>query len=305
MDIKLVKKVFSARFVVAWPIWAGGYPDQQDALRTLNAAKEVLYSALSERVSSLLGNEFSLNKFVYHAGGHSPIDGLQSRDYASNSLELFIEVFAPIDELKKQKNISSTVAELVKELTGLCTRFFRKQMPGALEGANLYEVKSDWNPASGISYAETGNKRTRVFVSYSHHDSKWLTRLHTHLKPLSRQFSMDIWDDTQIKGGMNWREEIKKAIAETRVAILLISADFIASDFIATDELPPLLEAAEKEGATILPVILSPSMFHHVPHLSQFQAVNDPSAPLIALRKSEQEKIFHEVALRVMDSMRQ
>jgi hypothetical protein len=140
------------------------------------------------------------------------------------------------------------------------------------------------------------HERTKVFISYSHQDVAWLRRLRVHLKPLERENRIEIWDDTRIKPGSRWREEIEQALAATKVAVLLVSADFLASDFIARDELPTLLRAAEKEGAIILPLILSPSRFERTPRLAQFQSVNNPSKPLIGLPKAEQEALLVKVS---------
>ena len=144
--------------------------------------------------------------------------------------------------------------------------------------------------------------RTKVFISYSHQDVAWLNRLRVHLRPLERDQDIDIWDDTKIPPGSRWRHDIASTIAATKVAILLISADFLASDFIATDELPPLLAAAEAEGATILPIIVSPSRFMAVKTLSAFQSVNPPSRPLIDMTRGEQEAVFVRVA-EVIESL--
>lgn len=100
-----------------------------------------------------------------------------------------------------------------------------------------------------------------VFISYSRNDLRWLARLQTHLKPLQRQGIIDLWDDTRLRAGDEWRKEIERAIAECKIAILLISPDFIASDFINNNELPPLLVKAKKRGVRILSVIISPSAY--------------------------------------------
>jgi hypothetical protein len=140
--------------------------------------------------------------------------------------------------------------------------------------------------------------RTDIFISYSQRDKAWMERLKTHLKPLERDFHINVWVDTRLRSGDNWRAEIEKALAQTKVAILLISPNFLASDFIHTDELPPLLKAAAKEGTTILPLLLSTSAFSLTP-LGAFQAVNSPEQPLDLLTEGQVNQTLFQVAKRV------
>lgn len=137
--------------------------------------------------------------------------------------------------------------------------------------------------------------RTTVFVSYSHVDSIWLERLRTHLTPLNRAGLIDLWDDTKILPGEDWRVEIENALARARVAVLLITADFVASEFITSNELPRLLASAESGGATILPVIIGRSRIDLTP-VSRFQSVNPPDRPLNGMTKASRESALVEVA---------
>ena len=142
-----------------------------------------------------------------------------------------------------------------------------------------------------------------IFVSYSRNDRTWLERLQVHLRPLVSDGVIDLWDDTEIKAGDDWEAEIEQALAEAKAAVLLISADFLASDFIRKRELQPLLAAAKGEGLLILPVILSPCRFKRMKSLSAFQAVNNPDKPLISLVRWEQEQVFDRVAEAIEDAL--
>jgi len=136
---------------------------------------------------------------------------------------------------------------------------------------SLLEIQEAEIPRLSEPTARPAGKR--VFISYSHRDSAFLDRLMVHLKPLQRQGVLDPWVDTRLLAGERWKREIEKALKSARVAVLLISADFLASDFIIENELPPLLHAAEEKGTLIIPVILKPCRFTRDPHLREFQSV--------------------------------
>ncbi|MBI5877898.1 MAG: TIR domain-containing protein [Chloroflexi bacterium] len=142
--------------------------------------------------------------------------------------------------------------------------------------------------------------RTKVFVSYSHKDKNFLDRLQVHLKPIVREGIIDVWVDTKISAGDKWREEIRAAINSATIAILLVSADFLASEFIASDELPGILKAAETDGMRVLIVVVGHCLFGRTKTLSQFQAVNSPDKPLTSLSRAEQEKVFNRVAVAIL-----
>ena len=149
---------------------------------------------------------------------------------------------------------------------------------------------------------EKESKKT-VFVSYSHADLEYLNRLKIHLRPFEKNGLIDLWEDTKIKAGEKWKEKIERALEKSAIAILLISADFLASDFIIDNELPPLLKAAEEKGKVILPVILKPCRFTKDIHLSKFQAVNDPKNPLSKLDDNGKEEVYVAIANYIDDSI--
>lgn len=156
------------------------------------------------------------------------------------------------------------------------------------------------SPGSRLSAGSAG--QNLVFVSYSHADAKWLTGMRAHLKPLERRGVIAQWDDTKIKPGTHWREEIQSALERAKVAVLLVSADFLASDFIATNELPPLLNAAKERGTLILALIVRPCRFEKT-ELAQFQAVNPPSKPLSALSSSRREDWYVKLSGIIEDAL--
>lgn len=142
-----------------------------------------------------------------------------------------------------------------------------------------------------------------IFVSYSHEDYKYLERLKVHLKPFEKSGLIDVWSDTKIKAGEKWKEKIEIALEKSAIAILLVSADFLASDFIVDNELPPLLKAAESEGKIILPVILKPCRFSRNKNLSKFQAINNPKMPLSKMDENTREETYVKIADFIDDSL--
>jgi hypothetical protein len=144
----------------------------------------------------------------------------------------------------------------------------------------------------------------KVFVSYSHRDANALERLCTHLKPVVRDDEIDVWDDTRIQAGDVWRTEIDRALDDVDAAVLLVSADFLASDFIHENELPPILAAWERRGIKVYWVLLSRCNHERYPSLGRLQAVNPRLKPLSAMNKDQRESVWSKLATAVADDLK-
>lgn len=139
----------------------------------------------------------------------------------------------------------------------------------------------------------------KIFISYSHKDEKWKEMLLIHLRSLERMGLVEIWDTSSLQPGDDWAREIATFIKNADVAVLLLSADFLASDFIVGQEFPLLLEQSKQRGLVVLPVLIRPSAWTAVPELAQFHFLNDPARPLANLSESERDYAFASIAQKL------
>ena len=121
-------------------------------------------------------------------------------------------------------------------------------------------------------------ERNQLFISYSHVDREWVDRLQKAIHPLVRSHGLRLWDDSQIQPGDKWKEEIETALAAAKVALLLVSLDFLSSEFVTNSELPQLRAAAEEEGLQILWVPVGASLVRET-WIHGYQALLDPGRP--------------------------
>lgn len=127
--------------------------------------------------------------------------------------------------------------------------------------------------------------RNRVFVSYSHKDNEWLDKLRTVLAPDIRNDRVDYWDDRELQPGDPWYAKIIDGISAARVAVLLVSPNFLASRFIMEEEVPRILKAVD-DGLTIIWIPIfgtfyGPGAPPQIKPLTDVQAAFDAGKPLV------------------------
>jgi len=133
--------------------------------------------------------------------------------------------------------------------------------------------------------------RDQVFICYSHKDKRWLDELQTHLKPYVRSGSVTAWSDEQIPPGAEWFEQIKRALAWAKVAVLWVTKDFLASGFIHEHELTPLVKKAEKGDVRITWIPVGACSYKET-MLKDYQAAINPEKPLANMKKADRDKAW-------------
>lgn len=138
-------------------------------------------------------------------------------------------------------------------------------------------------------------ERKRLVICYAQRDRRWLERLKVHLAPLQMRNIIDLWDNTFVRPGDLWREEVERALITARAVLVLVSADLLASESIINNELPAILHRHEQAGAKVLPLILSPCLFN-TSAMEPFKSINSPDEPLVSLKRCAREALLLKTA---------
>jgi hypothetical protein len=151
------------------------------------------------------------------------------------------------------------------------------------------------SPARAASRSGRASAGSMVFLSYSHKDEAEKDALLSHLRVLDAGADLiEVWSDDEIGSGEAWEAAIEKAISRARVAVLLVTANFLTSNFILEQEVPALLKRHQRDGVTVMPVIARACAWKRVDWLARlnvrpkhgkpvFDAGQDSDAALAAI----------------------
>ena len=151
----------------------------------------------------------------------------------------------------------------------------------------------------------TGNSmsRNKVFICYAREDKEYLEYLVEHLKVLENQQLIDIWDDSKIGAGQNWRVEINKQLQSCKVAVFLVSSPFLGSEFINNVEVPTLLERHQQQGMHVLPLLIRYCPWELVPWIEAIQMRPENREPLSDNERKRDQQLT-QVALEIAGFVR-
>lgn len=181
-------------------------------------------------------------------------------------------------------------------------------IPGAYCGAVvIVKARKPWKvvspPAALPSLSRSEVKPpAQIFISYSHADKPWLTKMRTFLAPLADKKLIEIWDDSDIKPGHDWRKKIDQSLDRANVAVLLVSAEFLSSKFIKDEELPVIIQAANAGVVKLIWVLVSECLWN-VTDLKDKQAAFPVTNPLDTLTEGECNRALTQIAKRISECL--
>ena len=137
--------------------------------------------------------------------------------------------------------------------------------------------------------------RCQVFISYSHKDLVWFNKLQLVLAPIEAFHGIKVWDDKEIEPGEYWHDTIRMALAQTKIALCMVTPDFLASKYITENEFSYLIDESQKQRVRLLLISVSQVDLSASP-LRHIQFANNPASPLDTLSEPEQFAVLQGVA---------
>lgn len=99
-----------------------------------------------------------------------------------------------------------------------------------------------------------------IFISYSHRNMRYKNKLLTSLEALRQSYYIEPWHDGMIGAGANINEDVKKAINQADIILLLITDDYLSSYYCMQKELKIAKERENRNECKVIPVMFQESI---------------------------------------------
>jgi CHASE2 domain-containing sensor protein len=123
-------------------------------------------------------------------------------------------------------------------------------------------------PAGTADVEIAAARKIRVFVSYRHkaEDAGYMAEILDFLSGLRKE-GIEFWTDQELRLGDRWDTKIKQSLANSDIALVLVSQAYLDSDYCINTEISSFLE----RQVTIMPIMLLPCEWQRHAWLSERQ----------------------------------
>jgi small GTP-binding protein len=159
-------------------------------------------------------------------------------------------------------------------------------------------LHTQWEQTLAGKKGDDGTSPLKIFISYSHKDETFKDELVTMLTGLQRRGIVDAWQDRRIEAGDEWYKSIQDAMNDCDLALLLVSADYLASRFIQEEEQPKLLQRRQEIQLRVIPIIVRPCPWQSEPALKDLQALPRDNKAVITFSEAtgDRDQVWTDIA---------
>lgn len=123
-------------------------------------------------------------------------------------------------------------------------------------------------------------RKLNFFISYSHKNMKYKEKFLISLEALRQSYNIEPWHDGMIDAGGNIDDNIRKALENANVILLLVTDDFLASYYCMKIELEAALIKQNDEKCIIIPVMYQESVLSDTLAFFQNNRVPEDGKPI-------------------------
>jgi hypothetical protein len=204
-------------------------------------------------------------------------------------------------------NVFATLEDFKSLLAGAVSKLRERVMPeadgmktgeagqGASDDSSSRSASPD-NLAGADQVDRVTSDRPLVFISSSHKDMEWRQLLEQALDDYRED--IEWWDTSKLAPGANWRAEIDAMQSRAQLAVLLLSAHYLASRN-AIAEMAALRSQSKSGRPTLFPVVVRQCDWQDVPEIREIQVWNQ-GRPLELLGASDRKNEFRNIAASIL-----